>query len=262
MLEQVCLLIGVASYATAALCVPAVTAARSDVRVRLTLTGLGLGVLALAMTISARWLRIGHGPFLTLFEILLSNLFSLGLVYALAYWRRPAIRPGALIALPVLALLGVWTLLESPEPTALPASYDNLWLWVHVLAGKLFLGALLVSAGLAGGLLLARVPQPVIEDADTMVWRWLGLAFVFQSLMLLAGAAWAQDAWGRYWSWDPLETWAFLVWLCVGASLHQRLTYTLPERVEWACVVVIFVLALVTFLGVPFLSVAPHKGIA
>jgi hypothetical protein len=47
---------------------------------------------------------------------------------------------------------------------------------------------------------------------------------VFDTLMLIVGAVWAQDAWGRYWAWDPLETWAFASWLALAAALHARAT--------------------------------------
>jgi len=95
---------------------------------------------------------------------------------------------------------------------------------------------------------------------DDYAWRFLTLAFVFHSLMLIAGAVWAQDAWGRYWAWDPLETWAFITWLSMAGSLHARLTFEIPAWSGWLMIVGVFILAILTFLGVPFLSQAPHKG--
>jgi ABC-type transport system involved in cytochrome c biogenesis permease subunit len=229
------------------------------------LAALVLGALLLAFAIAERWMHIGHGPFLTLYEILLSNLFSLGAVYALAFWRVPLARPGAAVALPVLMLLGIWSLNVSRDPVPLPPTYENGWLWVHVTMGKLFLGTALVGVGLAGLLLLRRLVAPAMEgeqvDAlDGVAWRFMALAFVLHSLMLIAGAVWAQDAWGRYWDWDPLETWAFMTWLALGATLHLRLTYRIAPWAGWCLIIGVFVLAFLTFFGVPFLSLAPHKG--
>jgi ABC-type transport system involved in cytochrome c biogenesis permease subunit len=236
---------------------------------RLVLYSLLAAVLLLATAIAVRWSRTGEGPFLTLFEVLMSNLFSLGLIYALAFWRVPLVRPGALVVLPVLVLLSVWTVTVSPEPSRLPATYDSIWLWVHVGVGKLFLGTCLVAVGLAGTLLVRTVgrarhlfehlPSPTVLDA--VAWRFMAIAFVFHSLMLVAGAVWAQDAWGRYWAWDPLETWAFVTWLVLGISLHIRLTYRLPLWTGWSMILAVFVLAFLTFFGVPFSSLAPHKGV-
>lgn len=229
---------------------------------------LGLGVLALAAVVALRWLRVGHGPFLSLFEILLSNLLTLGLVYALAYWRWPLLRPSATVALPILLLLGVWIVFVPRGATPLPPTYENPWLWVHVTMGKVFLGTCLVAVGLAGVLLARRwrvlpagwlggAPEPAL---DALAWRFLAVALLFHSLMLIAGAVWAQDAWGRYWAWDPLETWAFVTWLAMVVTLHLRVTYRVPQWLGWGLIVGVFALAFVTFFGVPFVSLAPHKG--
>lgn len=229
---------------------------------------LGAGVVFFALAIAQRWLQVGYGPFLTLYEVLLSNLFSLGLIYWFAYWRWPIGRSSALAALPILVVLGLWSLSVPSAPSRLPATYDNHWLWVHVGMGKLFLGTCLVSVGIAGVLLAGKagvaggrlVRQPKTDMLDTLAWRFMTLAFVFHSLMLIAGAVWAQDAWGRYWDWDPLETSAFVTWLALGASLHARTTFELPAWSGWLMIVGVFVLAFLTFLGVPFVSLAPHKG--
>jgi ABC-type transport system involved in cytochrome c biogenesis permease subunit len=233
------------------------------------LGGLGVAVLALGAAIAWRWSALGQGPFMTLYEVLLSNLFSLGLVYLISFWRWPAVRPGAVVALPFLLVLGIWLLLEPAEPVPLPPTFDSPWLWAHVLCGKLFLGTALVAVGLAAVLLLGqRLATPStlfggwpVERLDATVWRFLSAAFVLDSLMLVAGAVWAHHAWGRYWAWDPLETWAFLTWLTLGLTLHLRVTYRLPRWLGWSLAIGVFALAFVTFFGVPFLSLAPHKGV-
>lgn len=265
--EAVWLWSGVLGYTGSAV------AAWSGVTVRrncdaIVLTLLSAGALMFAIAIAERWLQVGHGPFLNMFEILLSNLFSLGLIYALVFWRVPLVRPGALVVLPVLLILSAWLLAVPSRSGLLPPTYDTVLLWIHVGVGKVFLGFCLVATGLAGILLIKQLavcrrvlgglPDETLLDA--MAWRIMMLAFVFHSLMLIAGAVWAQDAWGRYWDWDPLETWAFLTWLTLAASLHARVTWKLPLWVGWLLIIVVFVLAFLTFFGVPFLSVAPHKG--
>ena len=135
--------------------------------------------------------------------------------------------------------------------------------------GKIFLGLCLVAVGLACTLLIRRLVRsdpwlsnlPNDNVLDSYVWRFIAFAFVFHSCMLLAGAVWAQDAWGRYWAWDSLETWAFITWLLLGLSLHLKLTFRIPLWSGWVMVIGIFLVAFVTFFGVPFSGVGPHKGI-
>jgi len=227
------------------------------------------GVILLIMALGERWIRIGHGPFVNLFELLMSQLFSLGLVFSVAYWRLPVIRPTAIVVLPMMWVLGVWVLLLEPTASAFPPTYYNKWLWAHVGFGKFFLAFSLVGSGVAGVILLRKVARLVPlfrhmpSDAvlDHVAWRFMLLALIFDSLMLIAGAVWAQDAWGRYWAWDGLETSSVLNWLLLGAAIHARLTYRIPVQIGAIAILVIFMFAFVTYFGTPFISEAAHKGV-
>ena len=232
-------------------------------------SGLSVVLLFLLMAVTARWLRESQGPFLTLYDVLLSNLFSLTLVFLIAASLVPALRTATTIVLAFLGLLGIWSLNVAPDAVPLPATFDNPWLWLHVLSGKLFLGLCMLAAGTALLLLTratrtdeaVRIPA-ASADMDDAVWLTLSLAFVCHSFMLIAGAIWAHSAWGRYWAWDSLETWTFITWLAIALLLHARLTFRrMPASVGWSAVVVIFGLAVLTFFGVPFISIAPHKGV-
>lgn len=257
---------GVSIYTVATL-LSVTGAAKTPMRERLLLALLGVGVVLFTLAIGVRWTRIGHGPFINLFEVLASNLFSLGLIYALAYWRMPLLRPGAAVALPVILVPSLWLLAVNPADSHLPATYNTPWLWAHLVTGKIFLGTCLVALSVAGAVLLRRTSfvrnfraMPDDTALDLLAWRFMGVALVFQSLMLIAGAVWAQDAWGRYWAWDPIETWAFLTWLAVAAAHHLRTTFRVPPWLGAAMILGIFVLAFLTFFGVPFISSSPHKG--
>ena len=226
-------------------------------------------VALLAAALAARWVRIGHGPFVDLFELLISQMFSLGLVYTVAYWRIPLLRPTAVIVLPVLLLMGVWVMTVDPAASAFPPTYYHDWKWAHVIFGKFFLAFCLIGTGLAGIILLRDAPllnrllrhMPSDEVLDTVAWRFMLLALVFESLMLIAGAVWAQDAWGRYWAWDALETSSFINWLLLGIAVHVRLTYRVSIRVGAMAIIGIFVFAFFTYFGAPFYSEAAHKDV-
>lgn len=226
------------------------------------------GLAVHALSIGLRWERIGHGPFITLFEILSSNVWSLLLIYSVAYWRVPAVRPAAAVVMPVLFVLMGWLLVCSPGEGHFPPTYRTVWLYIHVGLGKIFLGSVLVAVGIAGVILLRRAGIAVQRFArlpdsprlENLAFRFMILGFVFETLMLIAGAIWAQDAWGRYWAWDPLETWAFLTWLTLAFFVHARVTLRLAPHHSALLIIGVFVLAFLTFFGVPFVSTAPHKG--
>ena len=266
--ERALLLLGVGAYLLAAFA----AWAGALIRRRLDLTvylSTGLAVVACFVSILLRWLDTGNGPFLTLYEVLLSNLFSLGLVFMIIYMAVPRARPSSLLVLPLMGLIGAWTLTEDAAPLELPATYDTYLLWIHVGVGKVFLGMNLVAVGLAGLIFVRQFRKNAFaahafaadEELDDLAWRFMAVAFVFHSLMLIAGAVWAQDAWGRFWAWDSLETWAFITWLVMALSLHARVTWQIPRLTGSLLIVGVFILAFLTFFGVPFTSVGPHKGI-
>ncbi len=227
-----------------------------------------LGLSLHTASIVLRWQQLGHGPYITMFEILSSNIWSLMLAFAIAYWRLPAVRGAAAVVMPILFIMMGWLMMTSPAEGHLPSTYHTVWLFIHLGFGKVFLGATLVAVGLAG-VILARASErgrrlferlPTNERLDDLAYRCMALGFIFESLMLLAGAIWAQDAWGRYWAWDPLETWAFLTWLTLGIALHARVTYKLSPRIGALLVLGVFAVAFLTFFGVPFISTSAHKG--
>lgn len=238
-------------------------------RVERVVLALIAGGLALHFgSLSLRWVRLGHGPFATLFEILTSNVWSLLLVYAVSYWRVRIVRPAAPVVLGIVLMLVAWLLVVGNQEGHLPPTYRTLWLYLHVGFGKIFLGAVLVAVGIAS-LILLRARRAAADNhamqandirLEALAFRFMALGFVFETLMLIAGGAWAQDAWGRYWAWDPLETWSFLTWLALAAYLHARVTLRIAPRLRAYAVIAVFVLAFLTFFGVPFVATAPHQG--
>ena len=239
---------------------------RSPQRTVLALMLLGLCLHALA--IGLRWERLGHGPFITMYEILSSNIWSLTFIFTLGYWRLRPVRPIAAVVMPVLFMMMGWLLLTSPGEGYLPATYDSIWLYIHILLGKVFLGAVLIAVGLALVILLRFIgvggrfsAMPGNKSLDELAYRFMAIALIFDTLMIASGAIWAQDAWGRYWSWSTLETWALLTWLFLGFAIHMRLTLQPSPAISSSLVILVFVMGFLTFFGLPFYSTAPHKGI-
>jgi len=99
-----------------------------------------------------------------------------------------------------------------------------------------------ISALIVGGILLARrriaERLPALEVLDDVMYKSIAVGFAFFTIATVLGALWAAEAWGGYWSWDPKETWALIVWLNYAAWLHMRLMKGLRGTVSawWALV--------------------------
>ncbi len=224
-----------------------------------------LSLLALVIhsfSIAIRWNRVDHGPFINLYEILTSNVWSnmLGISLFFLLFRRQA--DIFRFIMPVMLIMIAWLLVSPSHDTFLPPTYNTVWLYFHVVSGKLFFTLLFLASGLAAQALwltYRRGENAEVQGYSTLGYRFLAFAFVLESFMLFFGAIWAQDAWGRYWSWDPLETWAFVTWLAVLFTLHLQVEAKRGRLFLWL-IPLCFVLAFLTFYGVPFVSTAPHKG--
>jgi cytochrome c-type biogenesis protein CcsB len=126
---------------------------------------------------------------------------------------------------------------------------------LHVPANFIGYGAFSIAAMLgaayllaARGILASRLPK--LEVIDDVMYKVIAVGFAFFTIATILGAMWAADAWGGYWSWDPKETWALIVWLNYAAWLHIRLVKGLrgPMLAWWALVGLI--VTTFAFLGV------------
>ena len=262
MAETIATLLALAAYAICAVAVGRGVLRRQPAGT-LAVAALAAALLLHTGALGLRWAMLGHGPFTTLHEILSSNLWSLALVVAVSVLALRELRDALWAAMVPLAVLAAWLAASDAGPGHLPPTYDTPLLYLHTVVGKLYLGLLLVAVAAGAVPWLGRLPpdSPAVQRLDALAHRFAGFAFVFDTLMLIVGAVWAQDAWGRYWAWDPLESWAFASWIALAAALHARSTLRPSPAVFGALLAGVFLLAFLTFFGVPFISTAPHKGV-
>lgn len=235
---------------------------------RTLLTLLALSVVMHTVAIGARWLRLGHVPVNNNFELLSGNVWGLMVAVTLGYWRLPKVRAFAAIVMPVVIMMMAWMLLLGKEESSLPPTYDTIWLYIHIGFLKLFMGSAFVALGLAGIVLLraanigrerfSRLPDD--KSLDGKAYRCMALALIFDTLGVVAGSIWAQDAWGHYWSWDKLEVWSLVTWLSIALSLHVRTPFRTTAKTNARLIVATWLIAFFTFFGIPFVSTAMHKG--
>lgn len=201
-----------------------------------------LGIALLAACIVLRGLATSRVPWGNMYEFI--NLTSLcGLLAAAVVLRRPQYRAlWVFVLVPVLILLtvsGRW--LYSNAAPVMPA-LQSYWLPIHVSVVSLGSGVFLV-AGVASILFLLKMsrlgdPQrstdnvwariiarlPDAQTLDRIAYRTTIFAFPVFGFGVIFGAIWAEEAWGRYWGWDPKETVSFIAWVVYAAYLHARST--------------------------------------
>jgi cytochrome c-type biogenesis protein CcsB len=99
----------------------------------------------------------------------------------------------------------------------------------------------------------------LLESLDNLSYRIIGLGFPLLTIGIIAGAVWANEAWGSYWSWDPKETWALITWLVFAAYLHTRITKSWQGKGPAVLASVGFIVVWICYLGVNFLGKGLHS---
>ncbi|MEU0171420.1 c-type cytochrome biogenesis protein CcsB [Streptomyces iakyrus] len=206
-----------------------------------------LTVLAFALhagSVVARGLSVARPPWGNMYEF--STAFALtatGAYLAVLALRKNVRWLAVPVLLSVLLTLGLAVTVLYVDSAQLVPALHSYWLWIHVSAAivsggvfhtgavvtLLFLGRdrweTAVAAGRDGGRLAtvwSRLPSAA--SLDKLSYRLNVLVFPLWTFAVIAGAVWAEAAWGRYWGWDPKETWAFITWVAYAAYLHARAT--------------------------------------
>lgn len=237
-------------------------------RIRWGLWGAAVGLLPHSAALAMRWMAAGHGPYMLKYEVLSSNAWIAVAMLLLFVWRRPAWAPIALVALPAAILMMGFGLFSNPEARNLPPTLRSAWLVFHVLFNKLAVGAFVLSAASAVLLLRAQGRAPgrlrdwlrEAPEIEAHMVRFVGFGFIFWSTTIVAGAIWANQSWGRYWGWDPIETWALVTWLAYGVLLHARLFFGLKARATAWGTLACFVVSVLSVFIFPFLIPSLHSA--
>jgi cytochrome c-type biogenesis protein CcsB len=228
------------------------------------------GLAAQTVAIALRWkesydLGIGHAPLSNLYESVIFFSWTIVLIYVLLDIKYRYRVIGAFVM--PFALLGMaWAQLGMStgiEPLV-PALQSN-WLLYHVVTCFLGYAAFAVACGIsimylikagnnessqspaAGGNMSLFPPLRILDDLN---YRAIMVGFPLLTLGIITGAAWANYAWGTYWSWDPKETWSLIVWFVYAAFLHARITKGwVGRRAAWLSIIG-FAATIFCYLGV------------
>jgi len=242
-------------------------------KIGMAVTAVGL-LLNLAQIVT-RGLAVGRWPWGNMFEFVIAICLCGVAAFLFAAMRYRAHYLGAFVLVPVLLLLGIavrW--LYSESGPVVPA-LDSYWIAIHVSALILATGAFMVSGSATITYLLARRTEvkqalgqqvsaiaaklPSAELLDRIAHRMIVLAFPLWTFGVIAGAIWADEAWGRYWGWDPKEVWSFITWIVYAAYLHARATAGWQgPKAAWISLIG-FGCLLFNFFGVNYLFSGLHS---
>ena len=207
-----------------------------------------LGFLLLVAGVVARGLSAGRVPWGNMYEFSITGAMAFSGAY-LAALRKYNLRwLGLLVSIAVLLTLGTAVaVLYRPSAPLVPA-LKSTWLVIHVSAAIISGGVFLLSNAIAAAYLYLDAMEsrgertawakrlPSLEDLDQLSYRLVAFVFPLWTFAVIAGAIWAESAWGRYWGWDPKETWAFITWVAYAAYLHARVTVGWRGRkAAWLC---------------------------
>jgi cytochrome c-type biogenesis protein CcsB len=233
-----------------------------------------LGAVTHAGVLVARGMATGRLPWGNMYEFATAVVLVAVVAYFVLAVRQPSLRHiGVFVLGPViLAMVGIGLFLYT-EAGPLVAALRSSWLGIHVTSAILGSGIFLVS-GIASALYLVRTRRsagergaggglidrlPSAAGLDRLAHRTAVFGFPIYTFAMIAGAIWAESAWGRFWGWDPKETWMFISWVVYAGYLHARTTAGWRGRpAAWANVVGLAVV-LFNLLYVNMVSTGLHS---
>jgi cytochrome c-type biogenesis protein CcsB len=202
---------------------------------------------------------VGHIPVSNLYEVfvLFSLITALFYLYYETHYNTRAL--GAFVLLIIGAAVGflMWYSVarDAQQIQPLVPALQSWWMKIHVPANFIGYGSFALSA-MVGVAYLVRAHGwladwlPELSVLDDVMYKSIAVGFAFFTIATILGALWAAEAWGGYWSWDPKETWALIVWLNYAAWLHMRLMKGLRGAAAAWWALVGLVVTTFAFLGV------------
>ncbi|MDM4722038.1 c-type cytochrome biogenesis protein CcsB [Micromonospora sp. WMMA1363] len=228
----------------------------------------GVSVVAALLHLGAlvtRGLAADRMPWGNMYEFVLTVSFIGAAGWLTVLWRRPTLRRlGLLLTLVMVLLVATAELVLYTPVVPLVPALNSYWFVIHVStivfsSGIFLLGvvpavAYLMRAGWEQGRrsfpypLAKRMPTAAALERLTFVLH--AIAFPIFTFAVIAGAIWAEAAWGRPWGWDPKETWAFISWVVYAGYLHARATPSVKRNVAAGVAVLGFLTVLMNLFGV------------
>lgn len=228
-----------------------------------------LGLVPHTAATIVRWVRVGHAPFLGFYEVVSGLVLVAVVAMGLVLLRYRSLAPMGVFVMPI-AFLTLGAAMFAPRGAIeVSPTLASWWLTIHITFAKLAYASFIASFALAllylmrdkwsqGRLAETLAKLPRQEIVDDLSFKLIGAGFIFLGCMIAAGAVWANEAWGRYWAWDPIETWSLISWIVYAVYLHLRLTMGWRGRkLAWVGVIALPIVVF-ALIGVPVVYSSIH----
>jgi cytochrome c-type biogenesis protein CcsB len=204
-------------------------------------------------------LDIGHIPISNLYEVFILFCLITSLLYLFYEDKFNTKKIGAFVLIVINAAVGfiLWYTFDRHADGVQPLvpALQSYWMKIHVPANFIGYGAFSLAAMVsvaylfsAKKILTSYLPKLIV--LDDLIYKSIAIGFIFFTIATILGAIWAAEAWGGYWTWDPKETWALIVWLNYAAWLHYRIVKGLRGSILAWWALIGLVITTFAFLGV------------
>ncbi len=243
---------------------------KKEDRINFAVSSAIIGLLFHSVAIAMRWIEVEHGPYISMFEILSKYAWFSVVIFLLAQQKYEKIKSAGFIVMPASFLMMAIGSTYSRDAQLLSASLRSYWLIAHAGFASIAFGSIIVAVGAAVLYILKEKRLntgvsdsfydrlPPLKVMDDLMYRFVALGFFSLTIMIAAGAIWANQTWGRYWGWDPTETWSLITWFTYAICLHLRMNAGWTgKRIAWLIIFSIFILAFSAF-GVGYVYSGRH----
>ena len=224
------------------------------------------GFVSQNISIIVRWSDVGHPPVMRSYEnSMLGTWFIMLIFILLRSWHNRIIALGVAIMPVVLLMIGKGVM-SRPYLEPMSPPFKSNWLILHVFFAWAAYGAFCIAAGLGVLYLLKEWSErkgktvefyeklPALNVLSELTLKVIIFGFIALTVEGGAGALWAYNLWGRYWGWDPIETWSLITWLVYGIVIHLGVTLGWKgSRMAWLAVLSL-ISVFVTFGGIGYFT--------
>lgn len=225
------------------------------------------GFILHTLALILRTFEAGRLPLTNQYEFANSFAWGIALAFIVVEWKYKFKTLGT-FATPFILVICFYAIMQSPEIEPLMPALQSRWLVIHVSTAIFSYGAFAIACAVSiiyitrerfkeDEFTTKHLPQ--LESLDHIGYKSISFGFFMLTIVIVTGAIWAERAWGRYWRWDPKETWSLVTWIIYAIYLHVRLNKGWKNKKAAWYAIIGFTAVIFTYIGVNSLLAGLHS---